>query len=244
MSLMDAARAGPVRPGRSPVMALRLRALGTTRRRASGSTGNAEVITLVRRTSGLPQGRRPKSCAAANGSGTSSRRSRNTMRVKPYAIRSPSRNARHTALPAPGGSRSTSGCSCRYRSSLRTWSGGPGGTSCTGQYRYPVSCPRNRLVKNTRHPPSPPRLWIPSARMDMPAAIANPGITTTCAAAARQYPRGGLRAADTTGLLIRLRPSADQVVRADRTYASPPSCRIEGVAYARIYAQPCIIFHH
>jgi hypothetical protein len=69
------------------------------------------------------------------------------MRVKPYAIRSPSRNARHTVLRAPGGSISTSGCSCRYRSSLRTWSGGPGGTSCTGQYRYPLSGPRNRLLK-------------------------------------------------------------------------------------------------
>ena len=41
------------------------------------------------------------------------------MRVKPYAIRFPSRNARHTALPAPGGFTSTPGCSCRYRSSLR-----------------------------------------------------------------------------------------------------------------------------
>ena len=61
------------------------------------------------------------------------------MRVKPYAIRFPSRNARHTALSAPGGWMSTSGCSCRYRSSLRTCSGGPGGTSCTGQYGYPVS---------------------------------------------------------------------------------------------------------
>jgi hypothetical protein len=48
------------------------------------------------------------------------------MRVKPYAIRFPSRNARHTALSAPGGWMSTSGCSCRYRSSLRIWSGGPG----------------------------------------------------------------------------------------------------------------------
>ena len=93
------------------------------------------------------QRRRPESCAAPNGSGTSSRRSRNTMRVNPYAIRSPSRNARHTALRAPGGSISTSGCSCRYRSSLRTWSGGPGGTSCTGQYRCPESGPRNRLLK-------------------------------------------------------------------------------------------------
>ena len=81
------------------------------------------------------------------------------MRVKPYAIRSPSRNARHTALRAPGGSISTSGCSCRYRSSLRTWSGGPGGTSCTGQYRYPVSGPRNRLLKHA--PPA-----VTAAAMD------------------------------------------------------------------------------
>jgi hypothetical protein len=107
----------------------------------------------------VPQGRRPKSCAAAHGSGRSSRRSRNTIRVKPYAIRSPSRNASHTALRAPGGSIPTSGCSRRYRSSLRTWSGGPGGTSCTGQYRYPVSGPRNRVLKTRatrrghRHPP-------------------------------------------------------------------------------------------
>ena len=35
------------------------------------------------------------------------------MRVKPYAIRFPSRNARHTALSAPGGCISTPGCSCR-----------------------------------------------------------------------------------------------------------------------------------
>jgi hypothetical protein len=75
---------------------------------------------------------------------------------KPYAIRSPSRNARHTALRTPGGSISTSGCSRRHRSSLRTWSGGPGGTSCTGQYRHPSSGPRNRLLKTrlpaTAHP--------------------------------------------------------------------------------------------
>ena len=88
-----------------------------------------------------------------DGSGKASRRSRNTMRVKPYAIRSPPRNARHTALPAPGGQMSTSGCSCRYRSSLRTWSGGPGGTSCTGQYRHPASGQRNGFPKSpaTRH---------------------------------------------------------------------------------------------
>ena len=83
------------------------------------------------------------------------------MRVKPYAIRSPSRNARHTALRAPGGSISTSGCSCRYRSSLRTWSGGPGGTSCTGQYRCPASGPRNRLLKTraARRYGYPPPTW-------------------------------------------------------------------------------------
>jgi hypothetical protein len=110
----------------------------------------------------LPQRRRPESCAAPNGSGRSSRRSRNTMRVKPYAIRSPSRNARQTALRAPGGSISTSGCSCRYRSSLRTWFGGPGGTSCTGQYRCPVSGPRNRLLKTRatrRRYRYPPPTW-------------------------------------------------------------------------------------
>jgi hypothetical protein len=69
------------------------------------------------------------------------------MRVKPYAIRSPSRNAHHTALLASGGWISTSGCSCRYRSSLRTWSGRPGGTSCTGQYRHPASGQRNGFPK-------------------------------------------------------------------------------------------------
>jgi hypothetical protein len=75
------------------------------------------------------------------------------MMVKPYAIRFPSRNARHTALSAPGGCMSTCGCSCRYRSSLRTCSGGPGGTSCTGQYRHPVSGQRNGFPKSpaTRH---------------------------------------------------------------------------------------------
>jgi hypothetical protein len=47
----------------------------------------------------------------------------------------------------------TSGCSCRYRSSLRTCSGGPGGTSCTGQYCYPARGQRNGFPKSpaTRH---------------------------------------------------------------------------------------------
>jgi hypothetical protein len=72
----------------------------------------------------------------------------NTMRARPYAMSSPSRNARHTALCAPGGCMSMSGCSCRYRSSLVSWSGGPGGTSCTGQYRYPVNRQRNGFPRN------------------------------------------------------------------------------------------------
>jgi hypothetical protein len=84
----------------------------------------------------------------------------NTMRVKPYAMSSPSRNARHTALCAPGGCMSTSGCSCRYRSSLLSWSGGPGGTSCTGQYRYPVSGQRNGFPEMTGHSA------LPSLRCD------------------------------------------------------------------------------
>ena len=103
---------------------------------------------------GLP-GRKMKTqiLCRAYGSGRASRRSRNTMRVKPYAIRFPSRYARHTALSAPGGRMSTSGCSCRYRSSLRTCTSGPGGTSCTGQYRHPVSGQRNGFPKSpaTRH---------------------------------------------------------------------------------------------
>jgi len=100
----------------------------------------------------------------------------------------PSRNARHTALSAPGGCMSTSGCSCRYRSSLRTCSGGPGGTSCTGQYRYPAGSQRNGFPKSpaTRHRrrasecPSPP--WTCRVRMT------NPGTTFASGAAARQHP--------------------------------------------------------
>jgi hypothetical protein len=49
---------------------------------------------------------------------------------------------------------STSGCSRRYRSSLRTCSAGPGGTSCTGQYHYPVRGRRNRLSRITRQSPA------------------------------------------------------------------------------------------
>jgi len=110
------------------------------------------------------------------------------MRVKPYAIRFPSRNARHTTLSAPGGCISTSGCSCRYRSSLRACSGDPGGTSCTGQYRYPVSGQRNGFPKSpaTRHrrhghdciPPS----WT------LPVPMTNPGTTFASAAVASQHP--------------------------------------------------------
>jgi len=109
-----------------------------------------------------------------DGSGRASRRSTNTMRVKPYAIRFPSRNARHTALSAPGGWMSTSGCSCRYCSSLRTWSGGPGGTSCTGQYRCPASGQRNGFPKSpaTRHRRR--GYETPSTLMDVPVRMTNP----------------------------------------------------------------------
>jgi hypothetical protein len=120
---------------------------------------------------------RPKSCVASNGSGRASRRSRNTMRVKPYAMRSPSLTARHTALWAPGGCMSTSGCSCRYRLSLRTWSGGPGGISCTGQYRYRVSSQHKSFPKShaTRLTPSPTvAIGVPSAVTDGQVRKTNP----------------------------------------------------------------------
>jgi hypothetical protein len=141
-------------PGRPPARVAARRERG----QPSGSPGPpshpAALGTACSRTRGMPgQKMKTEVSCRAYGSGRASRRSRNTMRVKPYPIRSPSLNARHTALPAPGGSMSTSGCSCRYRSSLRTWSGGPGGTSCTGQYRYPVSGQRNGFPRSpaTRH---------------------------------------------------------------------------------------------
>ena len=109
------------------------------------------------------------------------------MRVKPYAIRFPSRKARHTALPAPGGWMSTSGCSCRYRSSLRTWSGGPGGTLCTGQYRYPASGQRNGFPKS---PATRPRRRAMSALRPHGRAGAHdkPGTTFASGAVARRTP--------------------------------------------------------
>jgi hypothetical protein len=97
------------------------------------------------------------------------------MRVKPYAMRS--LTARHTALWAPGGSISTSGCSCRYRSSLRTWSGGPGGISCTGQYRYRASNQHKSFPKShaTRLTPSPTvAIGVPSAVTDGQVRKTNP----------------------------------------------------------------------
>ena len=99
------------------------------------------------------------------------------MRVKPYAMRSPPLTARHTALWAPGGCMSTSGCSCRYRSSLRTWSGGPGGISCTGQYRYRVSSQHKSFPKShaTRLTPSPTvAIGVPSAVTDGQVRKTNP----------------------------------------------------------------------
>ena len=122
------------RPGPGPARAALPRQVnsGPNSSTASGCPGQPAMATGIQ----------------PDGSGSASRRSRNAMRVKPYAIRFPSRNAHHTALPAPGGWISTSGCSCRYRSSLRTWSGRPGGTSCTGQYRHPASGQRNGFPKS------------------------------------------------------------------------------------------------
>ena len=123
-----------------------------------------------------------------NGSGRASRRSRNTIRVKPYATRFPSRNARHTALSAPDGCRPASGCSSRYRSSLRTWSGGPGGTSRTGQYRYPASGQHNGFPKSpaTRHRRRAHECLPPSRTCWH--AMTNPGTTFAPEAVARQHP--------------------------------------------------------
>lgn len=61
---------------------------------------------------------------------------------------------------------STPGCSCRYRSSLRTCSGGPGGTSCTGQYRYLASGQRNSF------PESPATANLPLQQGDTDGACA------------------------------------------------------------------------
>ena len=82
----------------------------------------------------------------------------------------------------------TSGCSCRYRSSLRTCSGGPGRTSCTGQYRYPVSGQRNGFpgITATRHGRGgyerlpPPRTCRCARQTPVP--------TFASEAAARQHP--------------------------------------------------------
>jgi hypothetical protein len=151
------------------------------------------------------------------------------MRVKPYAIRFPSRNARHTALSAPGGRISTSGCSCRYRSSLRTRSSGPGGTSCTRQYRYPASGQRNGFPKSpaTRHrrghqclPPSSTRRRMTNP---VPPLHLQPLPDST---------------PNTTGLAT-THERWSGCSRRNRTQASPLSCRKEGVA--RVYKSACRI---
>ena len=81
---------------------------------------------------------------------------------------------------------STSECSCRYRSSLRTWSGGPGGTSCTGQYCYLASGQRNGF------PESPATAIVAAmsapALMDGPVRMTDAGATFATGAAARQHP--------------------------------------------------------
>jgi len=154
------------------------------------------------------------------------------MRVKPYAMRSPSRNARHTALRAPGACMSTSGCSCRYRSSLGTWSGGPGGTSRTGQYRYPVSGQRNSFPKS-HATPSRRRgcgYEVRALRPHGPAgAHDNPSTNFACEAAAKQHRNRPLRRMyhRTAGY----RPSADQVRPAQMDAGRPAlmlnsGCRI------------------
>ena len=157
------------------------------------------------------------------------------MRVKPYAIRFPSRNARHTALPAPGGCMSTSGCSCRYRSSLRAWSGGPGGTSCTGQYRYPVSGQRNGFLKSpaTRHRRNVHECVPPS--WTLPVPMTNPSTTFASAAVARQHPYA---TKDRW-----LPPSAGQAVPgADWRQACPPSCRIAALTAQILMRRPAYSF--
>ena len=119
---------------------------------------------------------RPKSCAAPNGSGRASKRSRNTMRVKPYAIRFPPgtraiRDSRRQAAVcrrpgAPAGTAQAAGPS-----------GGPGGTSCTGQYRYPASGQRNGFPKSpaTRHRPAAMSALRPSS--DGPVRVTDPRTT-------------------------------------------------------------------
>jgi len=176
-------------PGRPPLVSRRAGSACSPAAHQARPGHPAALGTACSRTRGIPgQKMKTEISCRAYGSGRASRRSRNTMRVRPYAIRFPSRNARHTALSAPGGCMSTSGCSCRYRSSLRTCSGGPSRTSCTGQYRYPVSGQRNGFPKSpaTRHrrrsheriPPS----WT------LPVPMTNPGTTFASAAAARQHP--------------------------------------------------------
>ena len=110
------------------------------------------------------------------------------MRVKPYAIRCPSRNARHTALSAPGGCMSTSGFSWRYLSSLRTWSGGPGGTSCTGQYRYPVSGQRNGFPENHLLPAIAAVATSALRPHGRAGAHDKPGLAFASGVVARQHP--------------------------------------------------------
>ena len=160
-----------------------------------------------------------------DGSGSASRRSRNTMRVKPYAIRFPSRNARHTALSAPGGRMSTSGCSCWYRSSLRTCSAGPGGTSCTGQYRYRARGQRNGFPQS---PPTRPR-----GRARTHGKYRHHlRICSRCQAAPHispvSWPPPGAGQAA---------PGTDQV------RASLPSCRNEYLIRAQIYVRSGILTH-
>ena len=157
------------------------------------------------------------------------------MRVKPYPMRSPPRNARHTALWASGGWMSTSGCSCRYRSSLGSCSGGPGGTSGTGQYRYPVSGQRNSFPKSHAIRLRRRGHGVPSAPLDRPARMTNrvppepphAPISTTgpgCGGADLQSRSTGSPVSASTRLIA----SIGQDAAASRTASSGPMSAVTG----------------
>ena len=75
------------------------------------------------------------------------------MIVKPYSYKIPvPERAPYGALGA-GGCMSTSGCSCRYRSSLRTWSGGPGGNLLHGPVSLPGKQSTQELSEIRSYPP-------------------------------------------------------------------------------------------
>ena len=155
------------------------------------------------------------------------------MRVKPYAIRFPSRNARHTARSAPGGRMST------YGSPDGTaQASGPAPAARGNPVHPPVSLSgkrsAQRLPEITCYPP-PPWPSAPSALIDVPARMTNPVPPSHL----QPLPDSTSR---TTGLLA-THERWSGCSRRNRTQASPPSCRRADVPHARIYAQSCINFH-